>query len=462
MPSDDDLDQWLDEQITPLPPPDGTFNLIKRRARQRKARKLAITLTTAAAVAAAAVLIPRATFLQVTGPATRGVAAGDTLQPTQSADRQADGSATPAQTATSGSSSSATASALPPVPGNFQPSSVTFIGVHTGWVIGQAGTPGHCATQYCTSIARTDNGGQSWYGVPAPETGAPAGSSGVSQLRFLTADDGWAFGPQLWSTTDGGHTWAQVSTGGMRVIGLETAGSRAFAIFATCAGGGADYTAGCTNFTLESATAGSNSWAPVGASTSGLNDAGQSAGAALALTGTAGYLLSPGGRLISGPVSGGAGWTRQPQFSSSSACGSLGGAMLDGQPSGVLLATGTASDLALVCSGGTGTAVLRSGSGGAGWTRAAVTGSPRGTPASLSETADGTLVLATSAGISVLAPGATSWTTAALGGSAPSGGFSYVGMTTPAQGVALPADTGLHEVWMTFNGGTTWNAYPVG
>ena len=39
----DDVDAWLSERIEPLPPPPGTFELIKRKARRRKYRKLAIT-----------------------------------------------------------------------------------------------------------------------------------------------------------------------------------------------------------------------------------------------------------------------------------------------------------------------------------------------------------------------------------------------------------------------------------
>ncbi len=29
-------------------------------------------------------------------------------------------------------------------------------------------------------------------------------------------------------------------------------------------------------------------------------------------------------------------------------------------------------------------------------------------------------------------------------------------MTTDDQGVAVPADTSLHEIWMTTDGGVTW------
>jgi hypothetical protein len=337
------------------------------------------------------------------------------------------------------------------VPGNFQPTSVTFISTLTGFVIGQAGTPGHCATQYCTSIARTNDGGHSWFGVPAPETGAPSGSTGVGQIRFLNGADGWAFGPQLWATQDGGHTWTQISTGGQRVIDVETVGSRAFAILATCTGTGASYTSGCTSFSLETSVAGSDTWTPVLTS---LNDAGQSSGAALVLTGTTGYLLIPSGRLYSGSVSSSAAWSALPALPS--ACSG----------SGSLLAAGTASDLSLVC----GSDVYLSTSSGQSWTAAASLGSGSASgsgsgsgsaSASLAETATGTLVLAGSSGIKYLAAGSSSWTAASLTGSTPSGGFSYVGMTTPTQGVAVPADASLHEVWMTSNDAQSWYPVPI-
>ena len=34
-------------------------------------------------------------------------------------------------------------------------------------------------------------------------------------------------------------------------------------------------------------------------------------------------------------------------------------------------------------------------------------------------------------------------------------------MTTPAKGVALPADARLHEVFITTDGGSTWRPRPV-
>ena len=186
------------------------------------------------------------------------------------------------------------------MPANFRPSSATFIGTQTGWVIGQAGTPGNCATQYCTSVARTDDAGKTWSGVPAPVTGPADGATGVSQIRFLNGADGWAFGPQLYATHDGGHTWAQVVTDGLRVTDLETVGGRAFALFASCTGTGPAFAATCASYTLYSSPAAADDWTPVGPATSGLSGG----AASMVLTETRGYLLAPDRMLYSGPVNG--------------------------------------------------------------------------------------------------------------------------------------------------------------
>src|SRR5439155_4134246 len=116
---------------------------------------------------------------------------------------------------------------------------ITMIDDHIGAVIGQAGTPGHCGPPVaadCTSLAGTSTFGAGWYGVSAPVTGAPDGSAGVSQVRFLDLNNGWAYGPELWSTSDGGRRWHQEQTFGLRVTALETAGTRAFAVLASCQG----------------------------------------------------------------------------------------------------------------------------------------------------------------------------------------------------------------------------------
>jgi hypothetical protein len=444
---DDDLDTWLNRRVDPLAPPPGTFDLIKRRARRRKYRRLAITAGAAAVIVAAAVAVPQVVSLPVLSPApTSSVAAnGHTSSPTATG---------------GGNTSTSSATPVPgpaggPVPPNFQPTSVTFIGLDTGWVIGQAGTPGHCATQYCTSVARTGNAGQTWTGSPAPVIGAPGGATGVSQIRFLNADDGWAFGPQLYATHDGGQAWTPVNTGGLRVTDLETVGDRAFALFASCSGGGSAFAAQCTSFTLYSSPASADSWAPVGPSTTGLTAGGQDGAASLVLTGTVGYLLAPDRTLYAGPVDGSAAW----RAVSTVPC-AVGTAQGDGQPAGALLAAATAADLDLACTptpvpgGLQKKLIFTSADGGSSWQQTSVAPAA-GVATSLAASPAGTAVLGTNQGIDLLPAGSTGWQQLALTGP-PAGGFSFVGMTSDEQGVAVPANPAAGAVWFTFDGGLSW------
>lgn len=458
----DDLDAWLKAQVHPLPPPPGTFELIRKRARRRKLTRAVATAAGAAAAIAiiAAVptlLIPR---LQLgPGPTQSGAQAGQTQDASP-----AHPSASPATPAT------VAPVAPPPVPPNFAATSVTFIGTLTGWVLGQAGVPGHCpiVPQDCTSIARTDNGGASWYGVRAPVTGAPNGPAGVSQIRFLDRNDGWVFGPELFATHDGGHTWAKISTGGLRVTALEARGDRVFAVWARCTGTGSGFAAHCTSFAVYSAAAGGDEWTPVtgataGSSpgaTAGTSPGGTAGSASLLLTGTRGYLLTPDGDLVSGPVSGQGAW--QPLITASGAACTAGAAQPDGQPAGEMLAATGPSGLVLVCTGQASASaqpktVYTSADNGTTWQRE---GSPpaAGTATSVAGTPSA-IVLATSLGIEVSTDGGATWANAR--GTRPAGGFAFVGMTTPSQGVAVPADPGQHAVWFTMDGAQTWQASPI-
>ena len=456
MPDRDDLDSWLDGRVDPLPPPPGTFELIKRRARRRKYRKLAITAGVAAAVVAAAVTVPQVVNLRVLPAPTSSNAAGAH-------------SSSPTATG-GGSAASSSANALhsstapPPVPANFQPTSVTFVSTDAGWVIGQGGTPGHCATQYCTSVARTDNAGTTWTGVPAPLTGAPDGATGVGQIRFLDGEDGWAFGPELFATHDGGQHWTRVGTNGMRVTDLETVGDRAFALFASCSGGGPAFAGQCTRYTLYSSPASANDWTPVGSSTGGLSGA----AASLVLTGTRGYLLAPDGTLYAGPVGGSAPWRPVSRIPCA-----VGTAQPDGQPAGALLAAANATNLMSAClsapalGGLQKKLIFASADGGSSWHRIEpVTAGPAavapaaGLATSLAASPAGTVVLGTNRGIDVLPAGSTSWQHAAVTDT-PAGGFTFVGMTTNTQGVAIPADAAAGTVWFTFDGGQTWRPSSV-
>jgi photosystem II stability/assembly factor-like uncharacterized protein len=452
----DDLDSWLDGRIDPLPPPPGTFDLIKKRARRRKYRRLAVGASAAAVIVAAAVAVPQMVNLPVlNSPAAAPAANGQRTAPAPSANVGG------AKAASSSASEALPAPEYAPVPANFRPSSVTFIGTQTGWVIGQAGTPGHCATRYCTSVAWTLNAGRTWTGLPAPVTGAADGATGVSQIRFLNGVNGWAFGPQLYATHDGGHGWARVGTDGLRVTDLETVDGRAFALFASCTGTGPAFAAHCSSYTLYSSPASADHWTPVGSATSGLSSGLSGAAASLMLTETRGYLLGPDRMLYSGPVNSGTPWQAVARIPCP-----VGQPLAGGQPTGALLAAANTANLVLACASsstpGTQQAkqIFTSADGGLTWQNAGAAPG-LGLATSVAATPDGTYVLATGQGIDVRPAGSGAWRAATLTGPMPAGGFGYVGMTTDAQGIALPADPAAGTVWFTFDGGQTWQPFGV-
>jgi photosystem II stability/assembly factor-like uncharacterized protein len=464
----DEIDTWLEERVTPLLPRPGTFDQVRKRARRRKLGQAAMATAGAAVVVAAAIVVPRVILAGHAG-GTPAVAVGPTTpqpRPTPST----------AQPTSPGSPQARSATPTPPpvqatVPPNFAASSVTFVSTRDGWVIGQAGTPGHCGPpdpNKCTSLAATVDAGRTWRGLPAPVTGAPDGATGVSQVRFLDGISGWAFGPQLYATHDAGQAWARIPTHGMRVTGLETVNGVAFAIWARCAGTGPDFAAGCTGFSLYSSPAGQDNWTPVTGATGLSGPAGAPASAQLVLTGDRGYLLAPGGKLISGPVTNPARWhpvTTPRGVPVTLAC-APGAAETGGHPVQAMLAS-TGPGLALLCAGqGSGSTQAKtlyySADRGRTWNLVGTAPSP-GIAMSLSGTPDGPVLVATNDGIDVSlnAPGSgvLSWRTAR--GAAAPGGYSYVGMTTPQQGVAVPANTDLDAVWFTYDGGGHWQKSPV-
>jgi len=490
MPADDErdpLDRWLDEPVRLLHPPPGTFERISKRAHRRKVRRTVVTAVSAAVAAAVAVAVPVGLALHLGGSPAHGSMVAGSSTPTPSASRgpgtrtptpgQPSHRATPTGSVTPPAAPSAGASTgtpvTGPVPPNFTPSSVTWDSATTGWVIGQAGTPGTCANAdpyICTSVARTDDSGKTWQGLHAPDTSGPSGRAGVGGMRFLNRTYGWAFGPQLWATTDGGQTWQQENTGGLAVTDLETVNGRAYALFGSCHPPASTGTMGtdCTSYTLKTTTAGSDNWTAVSGVPAGLSlGGGRATSAVIELTGTTGYLVAPDGVLYSGPVDGSA-WQRV----SALRC-EPGPASSDGLPRRLMLAPAGytpagGTRLAVVCvSPATGSGqsvdVWLSNDGGATWASAGPSGaSGLGVPASLTATTAGTLILATSTGIYTLPLGGSAWQAATLPD--PSGktdGFSYVGMTTALQGVALGGDPALHAIWMTADGGQTWSVVPV-
>jgi hypothetical protein len=460
----DDLDTWLNAQVEPLHPPPGTFEQIRKQARRRKARRALVSAVSAGAAAVVIVLavvaLPRVagSVLHLKShSAGNSSAAERPVTPTSA--RPSSHTATSTTPTPDGTASHPVPAGPPPVPVNFAATSVTFVSQSTGWVIGQAGIPGRCSTQYCTSVAGTSDGGKTWHGVPAPRIGPPDGSAGVSQIRFLEGVNGWAFGPALWATHDSGQNWAPVQLGGRRVLSLETVGTEAFAVLARCTGTGAEFAAGCTRFWLYSAPARSDHWTQVPGTGSASVPAGSASAATIVLTGARGYWYTPNGMLLSGPVTHGANWS--PAGTSALPC-TPGAPQPDGRPSEGQLAASAPGDLALGCPGSVQAdgsqqeVIYTSSDGGQQWQQKS-TVPISGTATSLAAVG-GVMALATTHGIDVSSDGGGTWRTAHRG---PADGFSYVGLTSSAQGVAVPADPSEHAVWFSYNGARTWTRSPV-
>ena len=126
-------------QIKPLPPPPGTFELIRKRARRRKVTRAAAAAAGAAAVIAVIATVPRLVITQLNvgpGPAASGAQVGQTSAAGHHHHRQQ-----PSATAQPSPGTAAPSTAPPPAPPNFAATSVTFVGTATGYLLGQAGHP---------------------------------------------------------------------------------------------------------------------------------------------------------------------------------------------------------------------------------------------------------------------------------------------------------------------------------
>jgi photosystem II stability/assembly factor-like uncharacterized protein len=193
--------------------------------------------------------------------------------------------------------------------------SASFVSPSTGWLLAEL----PCAHQVnpCRTTAlmrETVNGGRTWFAVPAPP-GPPADmyqssppSGGVGRVLFTSTRDGWAAGPSLWRTTDGGATWRRVRVPGP-VADFTVVGGRMFAVI-----GGCDSAGNCA-YRGYAAAVGADTWRP--ASGTAVTGAGGSP-VQLAVSGSVVYLLAITeglGKpvLLAGTVTGSARWRPLPE-----------------------------------------------------------------------------------------------------------------------------------------------------
>jgi hypothetical protein len=334
--------------------------------------------------------------------------------------------------------------------------SASFVSASTGWLLA---TPCADRVQTCRTVVmrKTVDGGRTWFAVTAPDAppadnyqgSPPAGA--VGSILFTSARQGWAFGPALWLTSDGGATWRKLSVAGGRVQDLRVAGDRMFAVTGSCAAVGW----GCS-FRLYSAAVGSGDWQAVpGTAGTGMRPA------QLAVSGGVGYVLAirrDMGRplLLAGPLGGSGRWRSVPV-----PCrGAWSGALAAGPGGWLFLGCGLEP--------GAGTQLkdaYLSGDGGLSWRRVA---SPPigGYLGGASMSPGGTIFL--SGGrmdVYVSRDRGRSWHESPSlydAAGAAGAGFPLVASTvTDTDGFAVQEGVDQQQVWLTSDGGRRWTPATV-
>jgi photosystem II stability/assembly factor-like uncharacterized protein len=125
-----------------------------------------------------------------------------------------------------------------PIPGRFAPQSFTAVSELTWWLLGPAPCTFAGTHPPCGAILRTTDGGRSYSAIEAPRASLAGrvAASGYSQIRFANLLNGFAYGPDLYATHDGGTTWHRVDVGGM-VDDLAISDGEAYAVVTSSRGG---------------------------------------------------------------------------------------------------------------------------------------------------------------------------------------------------------------------------------
>jgi hypothetical protein len=121
-------------------------------------------------------------------------------------------------------------------PAKFKAASMSWLTAKQGWLLGSA----PCGKRSCTDVLATGNGGGSWslagsIAAPIGTEGTPA-DVGVDEVRFTTAAVGWAYGPALFRTADGGRSWRAVPIPGKghQVLAVASSSAATYAVVSPC------------------------------------------------------------------------------------------------------------------------------------------------------------------------------------------------------------------------------------
>ena len=356
------------------------------------------------------------------------------------------------------SSPPATSVARSAVPAGFEPASVHFVSAERGFVLGRA----PCGQSSCAALVATSDGGRSWSVLAAPPVSLATGQAAagdpaaVGQVTFADASDGFAYGPGLWSTHDGGARWQEVRLGGP-VVALAASAGFAEAVVASC--DPSSPSCALPALRLERSPVARDDWRLV-TGVAGYGDA------LLAVRGLAGWVATSPRRPFSAPWSiwhttdAGASWRAIPDrcYQPTQASDLAG------------LASPGSSLLFELCAGNPGAGqegkeVLVSRDGGAS---VALAGRPPlgGLASGIAAGGPDDLVVVASSGASSLyhsADGGRTWSTTMLddGGA----GLSDLAFVTSTEGAVIEGRPGEapfpDRLLMTHDGGATWLAVTV-
>ena len=373
---------------------------------------------------------------------------------------RADGNASSGSASSGAGTTTRTASAPAPVPtcvppvqpaDSFRPVGVSFSSASDGWLLGVPLSA--CTPNSFVQLRKTTDGGLKWTkaGAPAaPWSGGPVTpSGGVSAVLFGNAKDGWAYGPGLWATHNGGASWHRISTHGYAVYSMAATGTSVLAAFDKCGQAAASCDSPET-FAIETAAVHTDTWRAVrGATGKGAPRLTAEAGVAYAYgairTSPAAVKLG----LLTGPANGSKAW-----HSAATPCA----------PGAVTASAVTASHLLLGCAllgaHPATTRLYSSGDSGVKWKLFATLGLYDGASV-LEQTPNGTLLVGgIYNGIALSHNGGRTWTSPAVDKSTAVGGGAVIlaALTTNADGYLLVAQNAF---WITRNGGKTWTQVQV-
>ena len=145
-----------------------------------------------------------------------------------------------------------------PVPASFVPVSMSNGGKGALRALGSA----TCGRTSCVSVVGSDDDGGTWtsratfttFTAEGMARHTPDGSNQLVGLRFATPDIGYAYGSQVFRTTNGGDRFEPMDVGGRRVLSLEIGGGTVWMVTADeCRRGEAAADRGCTGLEIWSA-----------------------------------------------------------------------------------------------------------------------------------------------------------------------------------------------------------------